>query len=87
MHTYRCNSVYYIADKAKKIYGKEVNRQKLYEMEQEEFDTLYNHFIAKIIDKVPRIEAIGIMHQLYPNETSENIHDMISELANEIIKE
>lgn len=86
-HTYRCNSVYYIADKAKKIYGKEVNMQKLYEMEQEEFDTLYNHFIAKIIDKVPRIEAIGIMHQLYPNETSENIHDMISELANEIIKE
>lgn len=61
-HMDRCNSVEFINLKSKKIFGKEIDKQRYRDMQQEEFDKIYNKLLEKILetsknsDEIQRIE-------------------------------
>ena len=48
-HIDRCNSVEYLNLQSKKMFGKEINKDKYREMDDEQFDSIYNRVLEKIL--------------------------------------
>ena len=61
-HMDRCNSVEFINLQSKKLFGKEIDKQRYREMPFEEFDKIYNKLLERILqtsknkDEIERIE-------------------------------
>lgn len=61
-HMDRCNSVEYINLQSKKLFGKEIDKDRYRTMGNEEFDKIYNKLLEKILqtsknkDEIERIE-------------------------------
>lgn len=61
-HMDRCNSVEFINLQSKKLFGKEIDKDRYRAMDNEEFDKIYNKLLEKILqtsknkDEIERIE-------------------------------
>ena len=57
-HTRRCSSVRYLYDKSKMYLGKTLDKAKLYNMAEDEFDKTYNAICKRMLDVMPANQSV-----------------------------
>lgn len=81
-HYSRCSAINYIENYMEKFFNKKVkNKDELFLMSDEKFNSMYDKFLNKIVGKkISRVETEIILKILYPNEEEIVINDMVKQL-------
>lgn len=69
-HTRRCSSVRYLFDMSKKYLGKTLDKAKLYNMAEEEFDKTYNAICRKLLDEMPNCIEKRLISEYFEHITN-----------------
>lgn len=79
-HYSRCSSVNYIYKKTEQYFCQTLNKRKLFEMSQEEFDKRYLDFLNKLLPKVSDLEEKTRLEKIVKLLNGENIHITVQEM-------
>ena len=69
-HARRCSSVRYLYDKAKKYLNKTIDKAKLYNMQEDEFDKTYNAICKRMLDVMPECGDKKLIQEYFDHITN-----------------
>lgn len=79
-HYERCSSVNYVYNKTKEYYNKTLNKDKLFAMSKEEFDSTYLRFLKSLISIVHDTTEKSRIEKVYKLLTGETVEITINEM-------
>ena len=81
-HTKRCCEASTIVRDFKKYFNKNLQKRKLMELDDEEFEELYQNYLDRMLncDKVENFRKKILMHIKYPNYSEEAIEEIVKEI-------
>lgn len=79
-HYDRCSSVNYIYKKTEQYFNQTLDKRRLFEMPQDEFDKRYLDFLNKLLPKVSDLEEKTRLEKIVKLLNGENIHITVQEM-------